>query len=61
MASSPQNNAIGEGEEESDETSGFFCGHVNFPEMNRGIRVYEGTKLNNHTEGGGGGGGGSYH
>ena len=30
----------------------FFCGHVNFPEMNGGIIVYEGTESNNHEEGG---------
>ena len=37
---------------ESDETSRIFCGHVNFPEMNWGISVYEGTKSDNREEGG---------
>ena len=40
------------GEAESDETSRIVCGHVNFPEMNGGISVYEGTKSNNHKKGG---------
>ena len=45
----PLNNS---GMGESDETSRIFCGHVNFPEMNGGISVCGGTKLNNHKEGG---------
>ena len=37
---------------ESDETSRIFCGHVNFPDMNGGISVYERTKSNNRKVGG---------
>ena len=42
----PQNNG------EPDKISRIFCDLVNFPEMNWGISVYGGTKLNNHEEGG---------
>ena len=35
---------------ESDEIWRNFCGHVNFLEMNGGISVYGGTKLNNHKD-----------
>ena len=39
------------GEGESDETSSIFCGHVNFPEINRGISVYGGTSLSDKCKG----------
>ena len=34
-----------------DETFRIFCGHINFPEMYRGISVYGKTKSNNHEDG----------
>ena len=35
---------------ESEETSRIFCGNVNFPEIDRGISLFGGIKLNNHKD-----------
>ena len=35
---------------ESEETSRIFCGNVNFPEIDMGISLYGGIKLNNHKD-----------